>query len=158
MPKHHYKLDVEWTGNSGKGTHDYRSYERSYLVSVEGEPSIEGFSDPKFLGDPTKYNPEELLLASLSSCHMLWYLYLCSENQIIVTNYQNHVLGEVDSSAPNGGRFVYAKLQPTITITHLDHIDLAKKLHKQAHQKCFIANSLNFSIDIAPKIQVVSSS
>ncbi len=156
MPKHHYQLEVEWTGNRGQGTESYRSYERSYVVSVEGKPDIQGSSDPKFLGDATKYNPEEWFLASLSSCHMLWYLHLCSENQIVVTRYQDQISGEVDSSTSGGGRFVRATLQPTITISDPDRLDLATKLHDEAHHKCFIANSVNFSIEVAPKIEVHS--
>jgi organic hydroperoxide reductase OsmC/OhrA len=84
---HRYQVQVLWTGNTGQGTDNYKSYERSHKITVEGKPAILGSSDPAFRGDKSKHNPEELLLASLSSCHMLWYLHLCAEASIVVTDY-----------------------------------------------------------------------
>jgi hypothetical protein len=76
---HRYRTQVVWTGNLGQGTASYRAYERSHEIVVEEKPLIAGSSDPAFRGDKTKYNPEELFVASLSICHMLWYLHLCAE-------------------------------------------------------------------------------
>ena len=70
---------MTWTGNTGTGTREYRGYERAHEYLVPGKPVIPGSSDPNFRGDKTHYNPEELLVMSLSSCHMLWYLHLCAE-------------------------------------------------------------------------------
>lgn len=89
MKQHNYSLTINWKGNNGKGTKDYKSYERSFEVSTEGKEIIKGSSDPSFNGDKTKYNPEELLLASISSCHMLWYLHLCADEGIVVTEYSD---------------------------------------------------------------------
>jgi organic hydroperoxide reductase OsmC/OhrA len=76
--QHRYKVDLLWTGNRGAGTSTYKAYERSYTLHAAGKPDLLGSSDPGFRGDPGRYNPEDLLVASLSSCHMLWFLHLCS--------------------------------------------------------------------------------
>lgn len=152
MTEHHYQLSVKWTGNTGQGTKDYRSYERSHLISGQGKPDLLGTSDPAFRGDPSKYNPEELLLASLSACHMLWYLHLCAVSQIIVIEYsdQPKALMVVDPSG--SGHFKEATLHPLVTITDPARLDQAKQLHQPAHEKCFIANSVNFPVTIKPSI------
>ena len=105
MPSHHYSLTTVWTGNTGKGTSSYRDYERSYDVQIPQKPVLAGSSDPKFRGDPTRYNPEDLLVASLSACHMLWYLHLCSEQKIICTHYSDAAEGEMEITA--NGRQIY---------------------------------------------------
>ncbi len=87
MKQHQYYTKLQWTGNTGKGTETYRGYERSHSISVEGKPVIEASSDPSFRGDKSKYNPEEMFLASLSSCHMLWFLHFCSEASVVVLEY-----------------------------------------------------------------------
>ena len=83
MKNHHYKITVCWTGNKGKGTSSYREYERSHDISAENKVIIQASSDPSFRGDKTKYNPEEMFLSSISSCHMLWYLHFCSEQELL---------------------------------------------------------------------------
>ena len=88
MKKHNYQTKVEWTGNQGSGTSNYKSYNRNHIITVAGKyASINGSSDSSFMGDKTRYNPEELFLSSLSTCHMLWYLHLCSTNKITVIEY-----------------------------------------------------------------------
>ena len=95
--EHNYKLSIRWTGNKGEGTKNYTAYERSHVIQVENKPDISGSSDPAFRGDSTRYNPEELLVASLSSCHMLWYLHLCAEAKVIVIDYVDHATGKTFS-------------------------------------------------------------
>lgn len=150
--EHTYKITLKWTGNSGSGTKDYRSYERSHLVLSEGKPDLSCSSDPAFKGDPTKWNPEELLLSSLSSCHMLWYLHLCSVNKIVVTEYVDRPVGVMTVDASGDGRYKEAILNPSIVITDAARIPDAVKLHHEAHKKCFIANSINFPVQIVPTI------
>src|SRR5262245_58368368 len=103
--EHHYRIAVEWTGNKGSGTSGYTHYERSHVISAEGKPSISASSDPTFRGDPASYNPEEMLVAALSSCHMLWYLHLASVSGIIVSTYVDHATGTMTETADGGGRF-----------------------------------------------------
>lgn len=154
MKHHHYKTTIEWTGNKGSGTSNYRDYERSHTISVENKPVIEGSSDPAFRGDKTKYNPEEMLLSSLSSCHMLWYLHFCSEAGIIVTGYIDNAIGTMEETANGSGHFTEAILNPVVTITDEKQIKKAEELHEKANQFCFIANSVNFPVKHIPKILI----
>ena len=96
---------MRWTGNTGQGTREYRGYERAHEYSVEGKPVIPGSSDPNFRGDRTRYNPEELLVMSLSSCHMLWYLHLCAESKIVVVGLRGR-RGRDDGRGRGHGRIL----------------------------------------------------
>ena len=146
MPSHYYKTSLTWTGNTGAGTQTYNSYSRNHATTVEGKPTIPGSSDPSFRGDGTRYNPEELLVASLSSCHMLWFLHLCSTVGIIVTAYEDNATGTMEEDADGSGRFKEVVLHPVVTITDAARIPELEQLHHEAHQKCFIANSVNFLV------------
>jgi organic hydroperoxide reductase OsmC/OhrA len=148
--QHSYKLTVKWTGNNGMGTSDYREFERSHSITAEGKPVIEGSSDPAFRGDKTKYNPEDLLLASLSSCHMLWYLHLCSTEGIVVTNYIDNATGTMAETPDGGGHFTEVTLNPVVIVTQKSMIEKANELHKKANELCFIANSVNFTVHHKP--------
>ncbi len=146
VKEHVYSLIVQWTGNKGTGTSNYCSYERSHIISSANKPDILASSDPAFRGDETKYNPEELLLASLSSCHMLWFLYLCASSNIIVTNYADNPTGIMIETADGGGKFKEVTLNPVVTVKGEIIIDIIESLHKKANQLCFIANSVNFPV------------
>ena len=143
---HTYNLTLEWTGNRGSGTVDYRAYERSHLIQIEHKLDIAASSDSSFRGDNTKHNPEELLLASLSSCHMLWYLHLCSEAGIIVVEYVDNAKGTMVEDINGGGRFTEVVLNPIVSVTQASMIDQANALHEKANKMCFIANSVNFPV------------
>ncbi|MDV7697781.1 OsmC family protein [Chryseobacterium soli] len=152
--EHHYKTTIQWTGNKGTGTSGYRDYERSHTIAVDHKPVMEGSSDPAFRGDKTKHNPEDLFLSSLSSCHMLWYLHFCSEAGIIVVNYQDTATG-IMTETPNGsGHFTQVILHPTVTVTDEAMVVKARELHHKANQFCFIANSVNFSVQHIPTVLV----
>jgi organic hydroperoxide reductase OsmC/OhrA len=147
---HNYKISVKWTGNTGKGTVEYKAYERSYILSAEGKPNLEGSSDPAFRGDAAKWNPEELLLAALSTCHMLWYLHICATNKIVITQYEDHPVAVMKLETSGAGQFTEATLNPRIVITDAKRIGDAEKLHHEAHEKCFIARSVNFPVKVVP--------
>ncbi len=144
--EHYYNATIKWTGNNGLGTSDYRSYERSHIISVDNKPEIFASSDPSFRGERTKYNPEELLVASLSSCHMLWLLHLCSDNGIVVTEYVDNPTGIMIETDNGGGKFKEVTLNPIVTITDHGMLNKLEELHKKANELCFIANSVNFSV------------
>ncbi|MFS4468349.1 OsmC family protein [Maribacter sp. 2210JD10-5] len=147
MKKHKYTIQIDWTGNEGDGTLNYKSYTRSHTISVNGKyDKIMGSSDPSFLGDKTKYNPEELFLASIASCHMLWYLHLCSVHNIVVTDYMDHTTGVMQEDENGSGKFVAATLHPQVKVAQISMIKKAHELHKEANTMCFIANSCNFDI------------
>ena len=114
--EHFYATTVEWTGNKGSGTSGYRTYERAHTIVAEGKPVIPGSSDPSFRGDPARYNPEDLLVGSLSACHMLWYLHVCSVGGIVVTGYLDRAEGVMVEDASGGGRFASVTLRPEVTL------------------------------------------
>lgn len=149
--QHHYSVNIQWTGNRGTGTSAYREYDRSHTISVEGKGEIQASSDTPFMGDRSKYNPEDMLVASLSSCHMLWYLHLCADAGIIVTGYTDNATGVMTQTSSGGGHFAEVTLHPVVTITDSSRSELANSLHEKAHEKCFIANSVNFPVKHKPE-------
>ena len=149
---HQYQSEIVWTGNLGTGTSSYKDYERSYTISSPQKPVILGSSDPMFRGEASKYNPEDLLLSSLSACHMLWYLHFCSDKKIIVEEYKDNATATMQLDPNGSGKFIEATLHPVIKIKSAANIQLAHDLHEQAHKFCFIANSLNFDVSIKPTI------
>lgn len=146
MKQHHYEATITWTGNTGEGTKTARSYERDHTIAVAGKPDIQGTSEVSMLGNKVRYNPEELLLASLSACHMLWYLYLCAQAGVIVTAYVDAATGTMQSEADGGGRFSEVVLHPTITIAGMASEEKLQSLQHEANRLCFIANSCNFPV------------
>jgi organic hydroperoxide reductase OsmC/OhrA len=152
--EHRYGLTVTWTGNQGTGTSSYRAYARDHEIAAAGKAVIPASSDPAFRGDKTRYNPEDLLVASLSSCHMLWYLHLCAVAGIVVTRYADHAEGVMAEDADGSGRFTRVTLRPEIAVAPGTELDKAHELHHEAHAKCFIANSVNFPVACEPRIAV----
>jgi organic hydroperoxide reductase OsmC/OhrA len=151
---HVYQTNVVWAGNTGQGTSEYRGYSRAHKITAKGKPVIPGSSDPAFRGDPSRYNPEELLVASLSACHMLWYLHLCADSGIVVESYVDRAEGLLAEAEDGGGRFQEVTLKPEVTIRAGGDPALARTLHERAHQFCFIANSVNFPVRCEPVIEV----
>ncbi len=147
---HEYQLTVEWTGNRGGGTASYRGYDRAYTIEAGGKPPILGSSDPMFRGDASRYNPEELLLAALSSCHMLWYLHLCADAGIVVTHYVDRAQGEMREEADGAGRFTEVRLQPQVRCAAGTDLARAAALHADVHAKCAIFRSVNFPVVCRP--------
>ncbi|MDY0240815.1 MAG: OsmC family protein [Rhodospirillaceae bacterium] len=157
IKRHHYHVRVVWTGNLGKGTESYSAYSRAYRIERDGKPEIDGSSDPAFRGDSSRWNPEELLLASLSSCHKLWYLDLCARAGIVVLSYEDEAEGLMVEQSDGGGQFVSATLRPQIVIAAGGDRRLAETLHEHAHKLCFIARSVNFPVGCTPTIAMASN-
>lgn len=150
--EHHYSLAIQWTGNTGLGTAKYSAYERSFVCRSENKPNILGSSDPAFRGDNKFWNPEELLVSSLASCHMLWYLHLCADAQIVIQTYEDFPTGKMVENSDGFGSFMEVVLRPVIRLVDHAQAERAIKLHDVAHKKCFIANSVNFSVLIEPSV------
>jgi len=150
---HSYQVTVRWTGNQGQGTKTYTGYKRDHEISVDGKLTIPGSSDPNFRGDRTRYNPEDLLVASLSTCHMLWYLHLCSQAGIVVTDYLDDAKGTMKETSDGGGYFTEVVLRPAVVMASGADTELAHQLHEQAHHLCFIANSVNFPVRCEPSMR-----
>ncbi|TJZ62876.1 OsmC family peroxiredoxin [Sphingobacterium olei] len=152
MKEHIYKSQIEWTGNKGTGTDNYKNYERSHKIIIENKKIIEGSSDPEFNGDRKRHNPEELLLSSLSSCHMLWYLHFCCVNNIVVEEYLDNAQGIMIEEQNGSGYFKEVTLNPVVLVKNDDMIEKAIELHKKANEYCFIANSVNFPVGHKPVV------
>lgn len=151
---HHYELDITWTGDTGTGTSGYRDYARSHEISAPGKPTIPGTADPAFRGVPEHWNPEELLVASLSQCHMLWVLALCAQSGVIVTGYRDHPSGVMAQTEDGGGHFTEVVLRPTLHITDAGLAGALPEIHERAHGLCFIANSVNFAVTCRPEVVI----
>lgn len=152
--QHYYNATIKWTGNRGTGTDHYKNYDRSYEISIQSKTAIAGSSDPAFLGDKTKHNPEDLFLSALSSCHMLWYLHLCSEAGIIVKDYVDHATGTMIETTNGGGKFTEVILNPIVIVAEENMINKANELHIKANELCFIANSVNFPVKHNPIVKI----
>ncbi|RAJ12115.1 OsmC family protein [Olleya aquimaris] len=147
MKTHNYQSTITWTGNLGNGTANYKSYNRNHTITIlDKDNPILASSDPAFLGDKTRYNPEELLLSSIASCHMLWFLHLCAVNNIIVTKYTDQAKGIMQENQDGSGQFTSVTLHPKVVVTHASMIQKANQLHHEANKMCFIARSCNFPI------------
>jgi organic hydroperoxide reductase OsmC/OhrA len=152
--EHRYSVTVRWTGNLGSGTSDYGAYSRDHEIGAEGKQNIRGSSDPAFRGDRSRWNPEDFLVASLSTCHMLWYLHLAAGKGIVVTAYTDQPEGTMEERSDGSGRLTRVVLRPTVTMIGTGDMHRANALHHVAHEKCFIANSVNFPVTCEPKIVV----
>lgn len=149
--EHRYAVTVEWTGNRGTGTSGYRDYGRDHEIRSEGKGTvIEGSADPAFRGDAERWNPEELLVASISACHKLWYLHLCAVAGIVVTGYIDAAEGLMAETGEGGGQFQCVVLRPRVTVEPGTDLERARALHDAAHEKCFIAKSVNFRVTHEP--------
>jgi len=152
MRLHRYQAKVVWTGDLGTGTSGYKAYARDHEARAEAKPPIPGSSDPLFRGDAARWNPEELLIASLAACHQLWYLHLASEAGVVVTAYEDDAEGVMAEAAGGAGQFESVTLRPRVTITAASDPGVARRLHEPAHEKCFIARSVNFPVACEPVI------
>ena len=152
--QHEYDVQVTWTGNHGTGTSGYRAYGREHDVSTAGAPTIPGSADPAFRGDPARWNPEQLQVAALSQCHMLWYLNLAATAGIVVTAYEDRAHGVMRTNGTGGGRFESVALHPHVTIAAGSDPAKAHAIHAQVPEVCFIARSVNFPVHHAPVITV----
>jgi len=153
MKEHRYRIHTTWTGNLGTGTSGYRAYRRDHEISAPLKSPIFGSSDPAFRGDPSRYNPEELLLAALSSCHMLTMLHLCADAGIVVTSYSDQPEGTMRENPDWSGEFVSVTLRPRITIVDMSRAEETLTLNHRARELCFIARSVNFPIEHEPVVE-----
>lgn len=150
--EHRYDLVVRWDGNLGEGTSTYTSFGREHTVRADGPPELLGSSDPGFRGDPTRWNPEQLFVASLSQCHMLWYLHVCAEAGVVVMEYVDEAVGTMTTERDGGGRFTDVLLRPRVVVASVDQVDAAVALHERAHAMCFIARSVSCPVRHQPQV------
>ena len=151
---HDYKARLVWEGNLGTGTTTYTGYGRKYRLQIDGKPELVGSADPMFRGDANVYNPEDLFVAALSSCHLLSYLALCARMKINVVAYEDNASGTLILRSDGGGSFESVTLHPTVTIAPGSDEKRALELHDTAHDLCFIAASVKVPVKHEPQIKV----
>jgi organic hydroperoxide reductase OsmC/OhrA len=154
LSEHFYKLATVWLGNKGEGTKNIKAYDRSHTVSIAGKPDLHLTTDNPAAGDKTKLNPEDLLVAAISSCHMLSYLYVCAMEGIIINAYTDNATGIMIENESGGGSFKVVTLNPVCEVADDNMVDIAVELHHRAHEICYIANSLNFEVRCYPVCKV----
>ncbi len=152
-----FTTSVRWTGNTGSGTSSYKAYKRTWDLETPGKAVVHCSNDPALGGDPLKHNPEDMLIAALSSCHMLWYLHLCAVNKVVVMAYEDAAHGEMVMHRDGSGEFVKVVLRPKITVSNESDPQKAQALHEEAHKFCFIARSVNFPVTCEPEIDLPSA-
>jgi organic hydroperoxide reductase OsmC/OhrA len=155
--RHSYETRTIWTGDRGEGTAGYRCYDRAHETTTSGRPPIVSSSDPAFRGDPQRWNPELLLVAALSQCHMLSYLHRCAVSGVVVTGYVDAASGSMLETPEGGGHFEEVVLRPVVTVAAEEMVERAHELHEQASEFCFIASSVNFPVLHEPEIRLEAS-
>ncbi len=154
MTTHDYTTRIQWTGNRGEGTAHYKAYDRTWDIAVPGKSVVHCSNDPLLGGDPSKMNPEDLLLSALSACHMLWYLHYASDAGIVVTSYSDAPLGVGEVGRGGAGRFVKVVLRPHVGVAAGADLAVAAAVHYRIHEVCFIARSVNFPVEYEPTFVV----
>jgi organic hydroperoxide reductase OsmC/OhrA len=157
MSEHRYAVEVAWTGNTGRGTSGYRDYSRDHEITVDGRPPIPGSGDPAFRGVEGRYNPEEMLVAALSACHMLWYLHLCADAGVVVTSYVDVASGLMEADDDGLGQFVEVLLAPQVEVESEEMVQSATEIHDAANMRCFVARSVKFPVRHEPTVTVRES-
>ncbi|HEV7658059.1 MAG TPA: OsmC family protein [Mycobacteriales bacterium] len=153
--RHEYAVGLTWTGNTGAGTATYRSYRRTCAVTAAGKPAIAGSADPHFRGDADRWNPEELLVAALSQCHLLAFLHAAAQAGVVVVDYADAATGTMATEG-DGGHMTGVVLHPVVTVAAAGMAEECARLHEQAHENCFIANSVNFPVTHEAAVQVAT--
>lgn len=153
MKTHSYAVTLRWTGNLGTGNATYRGYARDHEISGDGKATIAGSSDPAFRGDPSRWNPEELFIASVAGCHKLWYLHLCLDAGIVVEDYVDYATGEMAEHPDGSGEITSVMLRPEVTISAESDAELAAAIHGKVGAICFIARSVKCEIHHEPVIR-----
>jgi organic hydroperoxide reductase OsmC/OhrA len=149
---HLYTVDVRWTGAGESGTTSYTAYGRDHEIRVEGRPVLLASSDPAFRGDPERYSPEQLFVASLSQCHLLWFLHLAAADGVVVVDYHDEAVGRMRVESAGAGQFTEVLLHPRVTVRGGDGVtdERVRALHERAHEHCFVARSVNFPVRHEP--------
>ena len=155
--EHRYEVRSTWTGDRGTGTSGYRDYDRAVTIAVPGKPELLASADKPFRGDPARWNPEDLLLAALSECHLLSYLHACVQAGVTVVAYTDEATGVMVEDGRGGGAFREVVLRPRVVVADSSMVDAATAAHAKAHEWCFIANSVKFPVRHEPTIAVASA-
>ena len=150
---HHFSAKLSWTGADRGATDSYESYSRDHVIEVPGKPPLQGSADKVFRGDASRHNPEDLLVMSLSACHMLTYLAEAARAGVRVLAYADEASGTMQMHQGKM-RFTEVSLRPQVLIAADSDPELAQRLHQRAHELCFIASSVNFPVSCDARVSV----
>lgn len=143
-----HKATIEWK----RETPDFnpKSYNRSYKVTFAGGIQIEGSAAPDYMGNADLTNPEELFVSALSGCHMLTFLFLAARQGFIIDNYRDEAVGKLGKNAQGKMAVTHVTLKPKISFSgdKKPSSSEIEQIHHQAHENCFIANSVTTSVDV----------
>ena len=153
---HHFSAKVTWTGAAKGTTSSYESYSRDHLIEIPGKPPIAGSADTVFRGDASRHNPEDLLVMSLSTCHMLTYLAQAARAGVHVLGYTDEAAGTMQMK-DGKMRFTDVSLHPQVVIAADSDPDTAQQLHHLAHEHCFVASSVNFPVTCDARVSVAAT-
>jgi peroxiredoxin-like protein len=148
---HDFSCRLRWTGRKAGPTANYRSYSRALEVDIPGKPTLAMSSAPAFLGEGSVHNPEDMLMAALSTCHCLSYLALAARNGVLVADYTDEATGVMEWDGTTY-HFTKVVLRPVVTVQKGTDLTRARELHHRAHEECFIARSVNFEVKNEPTI------
>ena len=115
---------------------------RAHRVELASQTLLAS-SMPERGGDAERADPEEMFVASLSSCHMLWFLHGARERRLRVVSYEDEAVGELD-----GERITRVELRPRVVFEAEPGVDVLAALHHEAHDRCFLAASVNFPVEV----------
>lgn len=142
----HHTAAISWKRN---GADFLADYDRSHEWAFDGGVVVPASSAPEFSGNPSRVDPEEAFVASISSCHMLWFLALAAKAGLVIDEYVDHAVGTMGRDDTGVTWITDVALSPTITWSSTAPDAAAiTDLHHRAHERCFIANSVRSAITI----------
>jgi organic hydroperoxide reductase OsmC/OhrA len=143
-----YRATVEWTG---EGDFAANRYSRAHVWRFDGGAEVPASASPQVVplpySDPAGVDPEEALIASASSCHMLWFLHLARDAGLVVTRYRDEAVGHIGKDDRGRTAFTRIALRPSIDFASpAPDAQTLERLHHAAHDACFIANTLRCEV------------
>lgn len=153
--KHLFKAKLNWDSEEDLISSSGKKFTKNHSIFIEGKKLLHVSAAKAFKGDPQLYNPEDLLLSSIVSCHMMSYLYVCAQKGIDIVSYQDQAEATLEVLENGSGRFIEVRLFPQVIIRNKEQITEAVLLHQKANKLCFIANSCNFPIVHQASCQVI---
>ncbi|MHC5202267.1 OsmC family protein [Myroides sp. LJL119] len=149
--KYEFYANLSWPISHDTGSEKGKQI-KNHLIEISGKSDLQISAAKEFKGDPFLHNPEDLLLSSLMSCHMMSYLYACKQNNLVIDSYQDSGKATLELHLDGSGKIIQVDLYPRVVVQRSNEIDLAQELHKTASKLCFIGNSCNFPIYCHPTV------
>jgi len=153
---HEYRAQVDWQRDEREAFTDNR-YHRGHRLRFDGGADVPGSSAPSSVplpySDPAAIDPEEMFVASLASCHMLWFLGLAAKQKLKVDRYLDDAVGVMEPNAEGRMAVTLVTLRPRVWFSGQPQPDAAalQALHHEAHEACYIANSVKAEVRCEPQ-------